>query len=57
MLLAILRESEASVRELHTALEDSGYTISPGNLSVILSRLNQAGLIERTGRGVYKYAK
>ncbi len=57
MLLAILKENEASVRELQTALEDCGLTISPGNLSVILSRMNQAGLIQRTGRGMYKYAR
>ncbi len=57
MLLAILKESEASVRELQTALEDYGLTISPGNLSVILSRMNQAGLIQRTGRGMYRYAR
>jgi hypothetical protein len=57
MLLAILKENEASVRELQTALEDYGLTISPGNLSVILSRMNQAGLIQRTGRGMYKYAR
>jgi len=57
MLLAILRENEASVRELQTALEDYGLTVSPGNLSVILSRMNQAGLIQRTGRGMYKYAR
>ena len=56
MLLAILKENEASVRELQTALEDYGLTISPGNLSVILSRMNQAGLIQRTGRGMYRYA-
>ena len=47
----------ASVRELQTALEDYGLTISPGNLSVILSRMNQAGLIQRTGRGMYRYAR
>jgi hypothetical protein len=58
MLLAILKENvEATVRELQTALEDSGFTISPGNLSVILSRMNQAGLIQRTGRGMYSYAR
>jgi hypothetical protein len=57
MLLAILKENEASVRELQTALEDYGLTISPGNLSVILSRMNQAGLIQRTGRGMYSYAR
>jgi hypothetical protein len=57
MLLGILKENEATVRELQTALEDSGLTISPGNLSVILSRMNQAGLIQRTGRGMYKYAR
>jgi hypothetical protein len=57
MLLAILRENEASVRELQTAVEDYGLTVSPGNLSVILSRMNQAGLIQRTGRGMYKYAR
>ncbi len=57
MLLAILKENEASVRELQTALEDCGLPISPGNLSVILSRMNQAGLIQRTGRGMYRYAR
>ena len=57
MLLAILRENEASVRELQTALEDIGQTVSPGNLSVMLSRMNQAGLIQRTGRGMYRYAR
>jgi len=57
MLLAILKENEASVRELQTALEDIGVTISPGNLSVMLSRLNQAGFIQRTGRGMYRYAR
>jgi DNA-binding transcriptional ArsR family regulator len=57
MLLAILKENEATVRELQTALEDCGLSISPGNLSVILSRMNQAGLIQRTGRGMYKYAR
>lgn len=57
MLLTILKENEATVRELQTALEDSGFTISPGNLSVILSRMNQAGLIQRTGRGMYRYAR
>jgi DNA-binding transcriptional ArsR family regulator len=57
MLLAILKENEASVRELQTALEDYGLSITPGNLSVILSRMNQAGLIQRTGRGMYKYAR
>jgi hypothetical protein len=57
VLLAILRENEASVRELQTAVEDLGMPVSPGNLSVILSRMNQAGLIQRTGRGMYKYAR
>ncbi len=57
MLLAILKENEASVRELQTALDDCGLTITPGNLSVILSRMNQAGLIQRTGRGLYRYAR
>lgn len=57
MLLGILKENEASVRELQTALEDIGVTISPGNLSVMLSRMNQAGLIQRTGRGMYRYAR
>ncbi len=57
MLLAILKENEASVRELQTALEDYGLTVTPGNLSVILSRMNQAGLIQRTGRGLYRYTR
>jgi hypothetical protein len=57
LLLGILKENEASVRELQTALEDIGVTISPGNLSVMLSRLTQAGFIQRTGRGMYRYAR
>ncbi len=57
MLLAVLKENDATVRELQTALEDSGIAISPGNLSVILSRMNQAGFIQRTGRGMYRYAR
>lgn len=57
MLLAILKVNEASVRELQLALDDCGLTITPGNLSVILSRMNQAGLIQRTGRGLYRYAR
>jgi hypothetical protein len=57
MLLAILKENEASVRELQTALDDYGLAVSPGNLSVILSRMNQAGLIQRTGRGMYRYTR
>jgi hypothetical protein len=57
MLLGILKENEASVRELQTALDDYGLTVSPGNLSVILSRMNQAGLIQRTGRGMYRYSR
>ena len=57
MLLSILKENDATVRELQTALEDSGLSISPGNLSVILSRMNQAGFIQRTGRGMYRYAR
>jgi hypothetical protein len=57
MLLSILKENDATVRELQTALEDAGLTISPGNLSVILSRMNQAGFIQRTGRGMYRYAR
>jgi len=57
MLLTILKESDASVRELQDALDDHGITVSPGNLSVILSRMNQAGLIQRTGRGIYRYAR
>ena len=57
ILLAILKENEASVRELQTALEDYGSTITPGNLSVILSRMAQGGLIQRTGRGMYRYSR
>jgi bacterioferritin (cytochrome b1) len=57
LLLGILKENEASVRELQTALEDIGVPVSPGNLSVMLSRLNQAGFIQRTGRGMYRYAR
>jgi hypothetical protein len=57
MLLAILKENEASVRELQLALDDCGHSVTPGNLSVMLSRMNQAGLIQRTGRGLYRYAR
>ena len=57
MLLIILKGGDASVRELQDALDDHGITVSPGNLSVILSRMNQAGLIQRTGRGIYRYAR
>lgn len=55
IILATLREREASVRELQIALEDHGIDVSPGNLSVILSRMTQARAIQRTGRGLYKY--
>jgi len=56
LLLESLRGREASVRELQVVLEDHNLDITPGNLSVILSRMSQAGLITRTGRGVYKTA-
>ncbi|MBM3576951.1 MAG: hypothetical protein FJX40_04635 [Alphaproteobacteria bacterium] len=55
LILATLREREASVRELQITLEDHGIDVSPGNLSVILSRMTQARAIQRTGRGLYKY--
>ena len=54
LLLESLRGQEVSIRDLQTVLEDYGLQVSPGNLSVILSRMNQSGLIQRTGRGVYK---
>ncbi len=55
LILTTLRAREASVRELQIALEDHGIDVSPGNLSVILSRMTQARTIQRTGRGLYKY--
>jgi hypothetical protein len=54
LLLESLRGQEVSIRDLQTVLEDYGLQVSPGNLSVILSRMNQSGLIQRTGRGIYK---
>jgi hypothetical protein len=54
LLLESLRGQEVSIRDLQTVLEDYGLQVSPGNLSVILSRMHQSGLIQRTGRGVYK---
>jgi hypothetical protein len=55
LILTTLRAREASVRELQIALEDHGIEVSPGNLSVILSRMTQARAIQRIGRGQYKY--
>jgi hypothetical protein len=54
LLLESLRGQEVSIRDLQTVLEDYGLQVSPGNLSVILSRMNQSGLIQRTGRGIYR---
>ncbi len=54
LLLESLRGQEVSIRDLQTVLDDYGLQVSPGNLSVILSRMHQSGLIERTGRGIYK---
>jgi hypothetical protein len=56
LILATLRDHEATVKELQNVLEDHGLEVSPGNLSVILSRMNQSGAIQRTGRGLYSYA-
>jgi hypothetical protein len=57
LILATVRDHEAPIRELQNVLEDHGLDITPGNLSVILSRMNQSGMIERVGRGLYKSAK
>ncbi|MGO9772533.1 MAG: hypothetical protein ACLPSW_23875 [Roseiarcus sp.] len=54
LLLESLRGQEVSIRDLQTVLDDYGLQVSPGNLSVILSRMHQSGLIERTGRGIYR---
>ncbi len=54
LLLESLRGQEVSIRDLQTVLEDYGLQVTPGNLSVILSRMHQSGLIQRTGRGIYK---
>ena len=56
LILATLRDREATIRELQIVLEDHELDVTPGNLSVILSRMYQSGLIQRTGRGLYKYA-
>lgn len=57
LIVATLRQrNEASIRELQAELEEYGVEVTPGNLSVILSRLNQAGTIMRSGRGMYKIA-
>jgi hypothetical protein len=54
ILLDFLKGREASIAELQNALDDHQLGISPGNLSVILSRMTQAGQIVRTGRGIYR---
>ena len=54
ILLDFLKGREASISELQNALDDHALGISPGNLSVILSRMTQAGQIVRTGRGIYR---
>lgn len=57
LIVATLRlRNEASIRELQAELEEYGVEVTPGNLSVILSRLNQSGTIMRSGRGMYKIA-
>jgi hypothetical protein len=57
LIVATLRQRhEASIRELQAELEEFGVEVTPGNLSVILSRLNQSGTIMRSGRGMYKIA-
>ncbi len=57
LILETLGAGEASVRDLQIVLEDHGLEVSPGNLSVILSRMFQARMIDRTGRGLYTVAK
>jgi hypothetical protein len=56
LILATVRDHEASIKELQNVLEDHGLEVTPGNLSVILSRMTQVGSIQRAGRGLYKYA-
>ena len=55
-VLAVLREAggDLTVAQLHTVLDDAGVSITPNNLSVILTRLSQGGVIERVGRGRYR---
>lgn len=55
-VLAVLRgaESDLTVAQLHTVLDDAGVAITQNNLSVILTRLSQGGVIERVGRGRYR---
>ncbi len=57
LILETLGAGEVSVRDLQIVLEDHGLEVSPGNLSVILSRMFQARMIDRTGRGLYTVAK
>jgi len=57
LILETLRADGASVRDLQIVLEDHGLDVSPGNLSVILSRMYQAGIIDRAGRGLYSLAR
>jgi hypothetical protein len=55
-VLAVLREADAdlTVAQLHTVLDDAGVSITQNNLSVILTRLSQGGVIDRVGRGRYR---
>ena len=55
-VLAVLREAESdlTVAQLHTVLDDAGVSITQNNLSVILTRLSQGGVIDRVGRGRYR---
>lgn len=56
VVLAVLRDSEGdlTIAQLANVLDDAGLDVSQNNLSVMLTRLSQSGLIERVGRGRYR---
>jgi hypothetical protein len=53
LILDIVKQGEASIPDILEAFNNFGMDISPGHLSVMLTRMTQAGLIDREGRGRY----
>jgi hypothetical protein len=53
LLLEAMQEGEVTLPDLLAVLDDAGHSVTPGHLSVMLSRMTQAGLIDRSGRGRY----
>jgi hypothetical protein len=51
---ALEADEELSVSDLLQVLDHGGQEITPGHLSVILTRMTQGGEIQRAGRGRYK---